>query len=85
MHDMIREIFADAGATEEDLAMIEAICLTTAQEVRMHILNRASVVPPTFELPLRVLLARIVHADMEKAFMQYRTLGGGACGGSSVQ
>lgn len=76
MHEMINEIFRDAGATEEDLKMIEELCLLTAMEVRQHVLNRASAVPPTFQLPMRVLLARIVHADMEKAFMQYRTAEG---------
>lgn len=75
MHEMINEIFKDAGATEDDLVMIEQTCLVVAQEARQLVLAASGVVPPQFQLPLRVLLARVIHADMEKAFKQYKTDG----------
>lgn len=74
MHQDVAEIFKDCGATEDDLAMLEIICLVAVQETRRNILARAAVVPENMKLPLRILLARVIHADMEKAFTQYRTI-----------
>lgn len=72
MHDMIREIFADAGASEEELKIIEATCKICAEEVRNLVIDCSGVVAPARQMALRVLLARVIHADMEKAFMRYR-------------
>lgn len=82
MHEMVAEIFRDAGASDEELQVIGKACVVVAQEVRDLVIDCSSIVRPELILPLRVLLARVIHADMEKAFLQYRTEAG-ACGGSS--
>lgn len=84
MHQDVAEIFKDCGASEDDLAMLEIICLVAVQETRRNIIARAEVVPENMKLPLRVLLARVIHADMEKAFMQYRTTGDQAVGHAAL-
>lgn len=83
MHDQIREIFKDAGATDQEIEVIGKACVVVAEEVRNLVIDCSSIVRPELIMPLRVLFARVIHADMEKAFRQYRTEGDGACGGSS--
>lgn len=76
MHDLINEIFKDAGASERDLQKIEAAAVVVAAEVRELVLQCAATHPnKNLHLPLRVLLCRVIHADMEKAFTQYKTEG----------
>lgn len=82
MHDQVREIFRDAGATEQEIEVIGKACVVIAQEVRDLVIDCSGIVRPELIMPLRVLFARVIHADMEKAFLRYRTEGG-SCGGSS--
>lgn len=77
MDEQVKTIFRDAGASEDDLAYIEAMALTVATEVRRLIVESSNLCPKVeLRLPLRVLLARVIHADMEKAFSTYRTTDG---------
>lgn len=85
MHQQIETIFRDAGATDQEIQVIEKACVVVAEEVRNLVVDCSSIVRPELIMPLRVLFARVIHADMEKAFLQYRTAGDGACGGSSEE
>lgn len=73
MHPDVRAIFTDAGATEEELTLLDAACRTTAQEVRDLIDAVAGSFRSEIAGPVRVLLVRVIHTDMERAFTRYKT------------
>lgn len=73
MDDQVKQIFRDAGASDEEIEVIGKACVVVAQEVRDLVVDCSSIVRPELIMPLRVLFARVIHADMEKAFIQYRT------------
>lgn len=73
MHEMVAEIFRDAGASDEELLVVGKACVVVAQGVRDLVVDCSGIVRPELILLLRVLFARVIHADMEKAFTQYRT------------
>lgn len=73
MDDQVKQIFRDAGASDEEIEVIGKACVVVAQEVRDLVVDCSSIVRPELIMPLRVLFARVIHADMEKAFTQYRT------------
>lgn len=76
MDDQVKQIFRDAGASDEEIEVIGKACVVVAQEVRDLVVDCSSLVRPELIMPLRVLFARVIHADMEKAFTQYRTTDG---------
>lgn len=73
MHQQIETIFRDAGASDEEIAQIDQLLVAAATEARAVVTATSNLVRPELQLPLRVLLCRVVHADMEKAFMSFRT------------
>lgn len=75
MNEQIKQIFTDATATEADLEHIDRSVLQVVHAVRALVDSTARAHPNVLlELPLRVYLCRVIHADMEMAFMPYRTI-----------
>lgn len=82
MDDQVKQIFRDAGASDEEIEVIGKACVVVAQEVRDLVVDCSSIVRPELIMPLRVLFTRVIHADMEKAFIRYRTGNGQTTTGS---
>lgn len=72
MHASVREIFEDAGASPEDLLVIEGMVQRVGLEVRDLIDAASAGVNPSLMLAVRVYLCRVIHADMEKKIGEYR-------------
>lgn len=85
MHQDVANIFRDAGASDDEIAQIDQLILAAATETRAVVTATSSLVRDELQMPLRILLCRVIHADMEKAFMAYRTTGEQSCGGQSQQ
>lgn len=75
MHDLVREIFTDAGATPDEIEAIDQSCRVLAEEVRKLIIGCSNLAREELRMPLRVLYVRVVEADMLKALEQYRYAG----------
>lgn len=76
MDDSVKKIFVDAGAIAKDIELIEKAAAEVAATVRAMVVDASAIAGPEMELPVRVLLCRVIHADMEKAFKQFRTIDG---------
>lgn len=75
MHDLVKEIFVDAGATPDEIEAIDQSCRVLAEEVRKLIIGCSDLARPELVMPLRVLYVRVIEADMVKALHQYRIAG----------
>ena len=73
MHQDVEKIFRDAGAGDKDIEQIDNLIRAAAIESRAVVTATSSLVRDELQMPLRILLCRVIHADMERAFMQYRT------------
>lgn len=73
MHHEVETIFRDAGASDEEIAQIDQLIRAAATETRAVVTATSSLIRPELQMPLRILLCRVIHADMERAFLQYRT------------
>lgn len=73
MHHEVETIFRDAGASDDEIAQIDQLIRAAATETRAVVTATSSLVRDDLQLALRILLCRVIHADMEKAFMTYRT------------
>lgn len=73
MHHEVETIFREAGASDDEIAQIEKLVVAAATETRAVVLATSNMVRPELQLALRILTCRVIHADMEKAFMTYRT------------
>lgn len=73
MHHEVETIFRDAGASDEEIAQIDQLIRAAAIEARSVVTATSSLIRPELQMPLRILLCRVIHADMERAFLQYRT------------
>lgn len=82
MDNKVKEIFRDAGASETELEAIDQLSLVAAQGAREAVLVCADMLRPELRPALRMLFARVIHADMERAIASYRTGGEYPCSGS---
>lgn len=73
MHHEVETIFRDAGASDKEIAQIDQLIRAAAIEARSVVTATSSLIRPELKMPLRILLCRVIHADMERAFLQYRT------------
>lgn len=73
MHHEVETIFRDAGASDEEIVQIDQLIRAAAIEARSVVTATSSLIRPELQMPLRILLCRVIHADMERAFLQYRT------------
>lgn len=75
MHEEVKKIFIAGGATEQEFEAIEKSCVVVAEHVREVILDVGKSAGPELELPVRMLLCRVIHADMQRALAQFSTHG----------
>lgn len=75
MHPQVETIFRDAGASDEEIAQIDQLIVAAATEARAVVTATSNLVRDDLQMPMRILLCRVIHADMERAFSQYRTTG----------
>lgn len=73
MHDQVKQIFRDAGATELEIGAMDEATRAAAMEVRGIVIATSALVRPELMQAFRVHLCRVIHGDMEAAFTQYRT------------
>lgn len=71
---LVEQIFEDAGAEPLDLEMISLAAQEAVKANRRAIAQLSELCPKVdLRLPIRCYIARVVHADMQRAFEQFKT------------
>lgn len=73
MHPAIRKIFDDAGATAEDIAVLEQLGATVKQETLDAIASAAECLPAHLAEASAVYFARVIEATMLERYAHWKT------------
>lgn len=73
MHEAVRKIFDDAGATDEDIAVLGRLAGTVKQETLDAIASASECMPPHLIEASAVYFARVIEATMLERYSHWKT------------
>lgn len=73
MHPAIKKIFQDAGATDDDFVLLDALAGVVRQEARDAVQAASETLRPDFKEAAAVYFARAVEAAMLDDYKYWKT------------